>query len=57
MDKYKNGTYHKGCFHGDINIDIKLLTCKDKILIPPKLQSYVLHWCHTYHLHQGIDRA
>ena len=31
--KYKNGTYHKGSFRGGTNIDIKLITCKDKIVI------------------------
>ena len=42
--KYKDGTYHKGYFRGDNNIDLKLITCKDNIDIPSKLQSYVLHW-------------
>ena len=32
--KYKDGTYHKGSFRGVVNIDIKLITCKDKIVIP-----------------------
>ena len=32
--KYKNGTYHKGSFCGGINIDIKLIMCKDNISIP-----------------------
>ena len=43
-DKYKDGTYHKGSFSGGRNIDFNLITCKDKIVIPSKLQSYVLHW-------------
>ena len=25
--KYKDGTYHKGNFHGDIHIDIELILC------------------------------
>ena len=27
IDKYTNGTYHKGYFCGGINIDLKLITC------------------------------
>ena len=37
--KYKDGTYHKESFCGGINIDLKLITCKDKIFIPLILQS------------------
>ena len=33
-DKYKDGTYHKGSFHGGSNIDINLIMCKNKIVIP-----------------------
>ena len=29
----------------------------DKIVIPSKLQSYVVHWYHTYLLHPGMDRT
>ena len=32
--KYKYVTYHKGYFRGGSNIDIKLITCEDKIVIP-----------------------
>ena len=28
---------------------------EDKIAIPSKNQSYVLHWYHTYILHPGMD--
>ena len=31
--------------------------CKDKIFIPSILQSYVLHWCHTYLLRLEMDRT
>ena len=55
--KYKYGLYHKDSFCGGINSDINLITCKDKIVILSKLQSYVLHWYHTYLLHPGMDRA
>ena len=52
--KYKDGTYHKGSFRGGSNIDLRLIMCKDKIIIPSKPQSYILHWYHTYLLHPGI---
>ena len=32
--KYKDGTYHKVSFRGGINKNIKLITCKGKIVIP-----------------------
>ena len=35
-DKYKYGTYHKGYFRGGINIDLTLITCKDKKLFHQK---------------------
>ena len=54
-DRYKDGTYLKNSFCGGSNIDLKLITCKDKIVIPEKLQSYVLHWYHMYLLHIGMD--
>ena len=54
--KYKDGTYQKGYFNGVSNIDIKLITCEDNIVITSKLQSYVLYWYHTYLLHTGMDR-
>ena len=55
MDKYKGGTYHKFYFRGGSNNDLSLLTCEDKIFIPSKLQSYVLHWANTYIFHPGMD--
>ena len=57
MDKYKNGTYHKGYFCRGSNIDLNLIMCKDKIFIPSILQIYVLYWWHTYLLHPGMDRT
>ena len=33
-DKYKYGTYHKGYFRGGSNSDLKIITYKDKIIIP-----------------------
>ena len=52
MAKYKDGMYHKGSFRGGSNIDIEVITCKDNIVIPWKIQSYVLHSYHTYILLQ-----
>ena len=34
IDKYKNGTYHKGYFRGGSNIDLKIIMCKNRIFIP-----------------------
>ena len=31
--------YHKGYFSGGSNTDIKLKTCKDKIIIPSKIKK------------------
>ena len=42
-------------FCGGSNIDLNLITCKGKIVIPSKLQSYAVHWYHTYLLHPGTD--
>ena len=55
--KYKYGKYHKSYFCGGSNTDIKRITCNDKIVIPSKLKSYVLHWYHTYLIHPGMDRT
>ena len=57
MEKYKEGKYKTGYFCGGNNIYLNLITCEDKIVIPPILQSYVLHWYHTYLLHPGMDRT
>ena len=54
--KYKYGMYHKGYFCGGSNIYLKLIMCKDNIVILSKLQSYVLYWYHTYLFHPGMDR-
>ena len=57
MAKYKYATYHTGSFRRLINIYINLITCEDKIVIPTIIQSYVLHWYHTYLLHTVMDRT
>ena len=57
MAEYKDGTYHKGYFSGGSNDELKLITCEDKIVIPLKLQSYVLHWYNKYLLCPGLDRT
>ena len=56
-DKYKDDIHQQGSFRWGSNIDIKLITCRDKIFIPSKIQSYVEHWYHTYLLHPGMDRT
>ena len=55
--KYKDDTYQKGSFCGGSKFYLKLVTCKDKIVILSKLQRYVLHWYHTYLLHTGMNRT
>ena len=55
--KYKTSTYHKDYSSGGSNIDLNLITCEDKIVIMSKLQTYELHWYHTYLLHPGIDKT
>ena len=49
--------YYKGSSCGGGKIYLNLITCKDKTFIPSKLQSYVLHWYHTYLLSPGMDRT
>ena len=53
--KYKYGTYHKCSFRGVSNTYLKLIMCKDHIFILSILQSYILHWYHTYLLHLVMD--
>ena len=54
---YKDGMYHNGYFRGGSNIDLKIIMCKDNIVIPSILQNYVLHWYHAYLLRSGMDRT
>ena len=35
----------------------KLIMHKDKIVVPQKIQKYVVKWYHMYLLHPGMDRA
>ena len=57
MAKYKYGMYHIGSFRGGSNKNINLITCEDKIVIQPIIQSYVLYWYHLYLLHPEMDRT
>ena len=50
LEKLNSAEYQKGSFRGGRNT-IKLVTYKNKILIPQKLQKYVVKWYHTYLLH------
>ena len=53
--KNKDGKYQQFSFRGVSNIYIQLITCKEKIVILSKLQSYVVHWYHAYLLHPVMD--
>ena len=53
--KYNLGAYHTGSFCGVSNIDLNLITCEDKTVIPSIIQTYVLHLYHKYILHPGMD--
>ena len=39
MAKYKDGTYHKSYFLGGSNVDLTVITCEDKLVIPSILQK------------------
>ena len=56
LEKLNSAEYQKGYFRGGRNT-IKLVTYKNKIVIPQKLQKYVVKWYHTYLLHPGLDRT
>ena len=49
------GTYHKCSVSGGSNIYLNLIICEDNIVIPPKLQSCILNWYHTYLPYPGMD--
>ena len=55
-EKLNSAEYQKGYFRGDRNT-IRLVTYKNKIVIPQKLQKYVVKWYHTYLLHTGLDQT
>ena len=57
MAKYNYDTCHKGYFHGGINVELKLITCEDKIFILSILQGYILHWYRTYLIYIGMNRT
>ena len=50
----KREEYQTGCFCGLWNI-IQLVTYKDRISIPQKLQIYTGHWYHMYIIHNLPD--
>ena len=54
-EKRKCAKYKKGSFRGYRNT-IELVTYEGKIVIPHKLQKYVMKWYHTYLLHPGLDK-
>ena len=54
-EKLNSAEYQKGSFRGGRNI-IKLVTYKDKIVIPQKLQKYVVKKNGTTHISFILDR-
>ena len=54
MAKYNMGTYNKGFLCGGSNMDLILIICVSKVVIPVILQIYTLHWYHTYLLYPGM---
>ena len=48
--------YQKGSFCGGWN-NIKLVTYKNKIVIPQKFQIYAVKWYHTNLHHPGLDQT
>ena len=57
MDKYEYGPYHKSYFLGGSNVDLTVITCEDKLVIPSILQKWVLHWWRMYLLNLGMYRT
>ena len=55
-EKLTCAEYKKGYFCGGRNT-IKLITYKNKVVIPQQLQRYIVKWYHTYILHTGWDRT
>ena len=53
-EKLTYAEYKKGSFCG-VWITIKLITYKDKIVIPQKLLLFILKWYHKYLLFTGWD--
>ena len=52
-EELKCSEFTKGFFCGGRNT-IYIITYKDKIVIPQKLQKYVVKWYHTYLLNPGL---
>ena len=51
-----NSNYHIKAFH--VGGKTRALVCyKDKIVVPNKLQKYVIDWYHTVLCHPGINRT
>ena len=55
-EKRKYAEYSKGYFCR-VQSTINLITYKYKIVIPQKLQKYVVKWYHMYLLHPVLDRT
>ena len=55
-EKLKCAEYSKGYFRRGRST-IPIITYKDNIFIPQKLQKYVVKWYHTYLLRPGLDKT
>ena len=56
MEKLNCAEYQTGYFCGGRNT-IELVTYKDKIVFPQKIQIYVVKWYHMYIHHPELDRT
>ena len=55
-EKLKCAEYSKGSFRGGQST-INIITHKDIIVIPQKLQKYVVRWYHTYIRNSALDQT
>ena len=56
MEELNGKKHQKGSFYGGWNT-ILLITYKNKIVIPQKIQKYVVNWYHMYLLNPELDRT
>ena len=54
MEKIKSNIQNRLFFVGGNTIN-NIIKCKNKIVIPQKIQKYVVNWYHTYFLRTGLD--
>ena len=56
MKELTSDIYLLASFHGGEG-NIELVCHKDKIVVPPALQSQIVEWYHSYLGHPGINRT